>query len=943
MGSALSCRNCSATVTDTQRFCPACGTAIADTSENATGTAPRPAARAGSDSAGPAPRSSPPSGSRDSHGARVGSSGRSRTGGGTAAGAMAGRFEPGALLAERYRILGLLGRGGMGEVYRADDLTLDQTVALKFLPEALERDADRLERFFNEVRVARQVTHPAVCRVYDIGEADGAHFLSMEYVDGENLASLLRRIGRLPPAKALEIARQVADGLAEAHARGVLHRDLKPENVMLDGQGRARITDFGLAGLAESISGEDVRSGTPAYMAPEQLAGREVTARSDVYSLGLVLYELFTGRRAFSGRSFAELLRQHRDEVPPAPTEIVEGVDPAVERVIVSCLEKDPRRRPPSARVVAGMLAGRDALAAAVAAGETPTPELVAAAGEGQAMPLGAAWACLATVLLAMGAAVLVLPRIELLSHQPLSKPPAVLEDRARTLARELGHVDPEADSAVGFSLDADYFRHVEARDRSAQRWEGLRTGEPPVLQFWFRQSPQPIVSVNPGGTVSWGSPPFWASGMAGVRLDVTGRLTAYYSVPPQREGENAPPAAEPDWSRLFAEARLDPAALRPAEPRWTPPFYCDRRAAWEGAWPRRPDLPVRVEAAAYRGRAVWFQVVQPWTRPERMQPFQRTRGELVAQALNTVLMLVLFVGGALMARRHVALGRGDRQGATRVAVFALALGVVGWALQAHHVRDRAGEMRLIALGVSASLLFAAVLWVFYLALEPYARRMWPHALISWTRLLAGGWRDPRVGRDVLVGATFAALLAAGLLVGIQLPAWLGGAPPSPLFTNYDSLLGVRAALAPVSDWLSGGMVLGLGTLLALLLARLLLRNDAAAVVVLTAVLAAIQILSMNGPLWARVPLGLAIMIAVVFVLLRFGVLSTIVGVFATNLFLSSPLSPEALGWAGGPTVVAVGLFGALVLGSFRVAVGDRLRLPDAGTRSRPDGANANE
>jgi serine/threonine-protein kinase len=257
----------------------------------------------------------------------------------------------------------------------------------------------------------------------------------------------------------------VADGLGEAHARGVLHRDLKPENVMLDGEGRARITDFGLAGLAESFSGEEVRSGTPAYMSPEQLAGREVTARSDVYSLGLVIYELVTGRRAFTGRSYAELLHQHQQETPPAPSDLVADLDPAVERVIHRCLDKDPRRRPPSARVVAGMLAGQDGLSAAVTAGETPSPELVAAAaGEGHAMPIGAAWACLAMVLLAVGAAPLLVPRIGLLSYQPLSKPVAVLEDHARNLARELGHADPETDSAVRFTVDGDYYRTSSPR-----------------------------------------------------------------------------------------------------------------------------------------------------------------------------------------------------------------------------------------------------------------------------------------------------------------------------------------------------------------------------------------------------------------------------------------------------------------------------------------------
>ena len=190
----------------------------------------------------------------------------------------------------------------MGEVYRADDLKLGQQVALKFLPPEVDRDPARLTQLHTEVRMARQVSHPNVCRVYDIDEEDGHTFLSMEYVDGEDLSSLLRRIGHFPEARALEIARQICAGLASAHERGVIHRDLKPANIMIDGTGRVRITDFGLAGL----SGEALRAGTPAYMAPEQLAGGDVTARSDMYSLGLVLYEIFTGRRALEGANLAE-------------------------------------------------------------------------------------------------------------------------------------------------------------------------------------------------------------------------------------------------------------------------------------------------------------------------------------------------------------------------------------------------------------------------------------------------------------------------------------------------------------------------------------------------------------------------------------------------------------------------------------------------------------
>ena len=273
----------------------------------------------------------------------------------------AGGFTPGAVLAERYRIIGLLGRGGMGEVYRADDLKLGQPVALKFLPKRFASEKERLERFYAEVRIARQVSHPNVCRVYDVGEIDGQHYLSMEYVDGEDLASLLKRIGRLPSDKALEIARELCAGLGAAHDRGVLHRDLKPSNVMVDGRGRARITDFGLAVAASEVQEGEV-SGTPAYMAPEQLLGKGASIRSDIYALGLVLYELSTGKKAFDAASLDDLKRKHAEDPPTAPSTVAPGFDPAVERVILRCLEKDPAQRPASVAQVAAALPGGDPL-----------------------------------------------------------------------------------------------------------------------------------------------------------------------------------------------------------------------------------------------------------------------------------------------------------------------------------------------------------------------------------------------------------------------------------------------------------------------------------------------------------------------------------------------------------------------------------------------------
>src|ERR1041385_5057062 len=227
-----------------------------------------------------------------------------------------GRFLPGTRIAGRYRIVSLAGRGGMGEVYRADDLKLGHPVALKFLPREVEEGSRSFQHFLGEVRLSRQIAHPNVCRVHDIAEVDGQHFLSMEYIDGEDLRGLLRRIGRLPTDKGIQIAQQLCAGLAAAHDKGVLHRDLKPANVMIDGRGQARIADFGLARLADGAVGAGEVAGTPAYMAPEQLARGETTVQSDLYSLGLILHEVFTGQQVHKSGSLDQVIRSHEDSSP---------------------------------------------------------------------------------------------------------------------------------------------------------------------------------------------------------------------------------------------------------------------------------------------------------------------------------------------------------------------------------------------------------------------------------------------------------------------------------------------------------------------------------------------------------------------------------------------------------------------------------------------------
>ena len=832
------------------------------------------------------------------------------------------RFVPGTVLAGRYRIVGLLGRGGMGEVYRADDLKLEQPVALKFLPYGLDDDGARLARFYREVRVARQVSHPAVCRVYDVGEAEGHFFLSMELVDGENLASLLRRIGRLPPDKALDIARQLCAGLAAAHEKGVLHRDLKPANVMLDGQGNVRITDFGLAGLAETLRDEDIRSGTPRYMSPEQLQGREVTVRSDIYALGLVLYELYTGRRAFEGKSLKELARKHRDEPPIEPSALVAGLDPAVERAILACLEKEPRRRPASALVVSAMLTGTDPLEAAIAAGETPSPDLVAAAGESEGLRPAAAWGLLGFVLAGVVAMPFVARSFQLLPRLPIEKSPAVLEDRAREFLRGVGLSGAPSDDAWGFGVDWGFIGYVREKDPSVGRWRALELGTPPVLQFWYRQSPRPIVSWLPGGMVYWSKPGADVTDMAGVTYDMGGRLLRFYAIPPQLESDPPASSPAPDWSRLFAEARLDPEAFRPVAPRWTPLFHSDARAAWEGTCDERKDLIVRVEAAAYRGRPVWFEVMTPWSKPERMEPYAWPKDKLVRQLTFLAVTVVLMGAAGFMARRNMVLGRGDRRGAFRVALVLFALGLASWALGAHHVADTNAEMGLVARGAGVVLLEAALVWLFYLAVEPYARRLRPWTLVSWTRLLGGGLGDPVVGRDTLIGLAWAVVFVQLNPFSHLAPTWLGQPGPEPSMGELGALQGPGMLLSTLLQLATGSLLFSMGVLLLFVLLRLLLRRDVLAMAAVAAIMVLPSAVATWDVAWVSAVVSAVWTVAWILLLLRFGLLAAIVGFFACDILENLPLTAELSSWTAGPTLLAVVLLGSLAVFAFRNAAG---------------------
>jgi serine/threonine protein kinase/Tfp pilus assembly protein PilF len=249
----------------------------------------------------------------------------------------------GSTFASRYQVIEELGRGGMGKVYKVFDTKIKEKVALKLIRPEISSDSETIERFSNELRLARKIAQRNVCRMFDLGEAEGAHFITMEYVQGEDLKSMIRMAAGLSIGAVLSIGKQICDGLAEAHALGVVHRDLKPQNIMIDKGGNAKIMDFGIArSLRErGITGPSVLIGTPEYMSPEQAEAKEVDYRSDIYSLGIILYEMATGRVPFEGDAALAIAMKHKGELPKNPKEFNPHVPDDLAGVILKCLEKD--------------------------------------------------------------------------------------------------------------------------------------------------------------------------------------------------------------------------------------------------------------------------------------------------------------------------------------------------------------------------------------------------------------------------------------------------------------------------------------------------------------------------------------------------------------------------------------------------------------------------
>jgi serine/threonine-protein kinase len=698
---------------------------------------------------------------------------------------------------------------------------------------------------------------------------DGLNFLSMEYVDGEDLAALLRRIGRLPEDKAMEFTREICAGLAAAHERGILHRDLKPANIMIDSRGQVRITDFGLAGLVEEIPLSDLGSGTPAYMAPEQKAGKEVSVRSDIYSLGMILHEMFTGYR--------------RDDASDShPTDYLRSLDPQIERVILQCLAEDPRQRPATTLRVAMSLPGGNAVAAALAAGETPSPEAVAASEEKEGFGLRTALIGVCTVVLCFAGILVAADRFSFFAKFPLDLDPAALEFEARSLLEDLGYAETPAAVKTGWLCCDNNARQQLVGADAAQRDAMLASHRPPIMQFVHRQhrTEFPLLPVT------YNSPPNSEPGMIQLRLDPEGRLLELRAVPWTEvpAGTDVPPVT---IERLFEAGGFDPARFTPVDPERLPPAMADTRLAWTGIDVADPDTEIRIESAFWQGRPVMFAV----------SGFPAADGfNYVDVGLIGYVAMGLFVllAAALLLMWHRARGnRLDWRGGFVLAGFFIATGIPGGLMDWYFMRP----------GASIEVITIVAVWLFYIAIEPLVRRHWPHSLISWTRLTRGRIRNPLVASHILVGVLTASIF--GLFFAAVLTR-INPVPPPGAIQN--ALSGTLGTLPVYLAWSGLGVTSALSFLAIVVLVRLIVKKWWAADLLAVAAfnISGFLVLAIEGIsliMAIAVAYNLAFGLVMISLIRRFGFLAVLSAMVFLAGLSNTPL--PAGGWAA-PRLIAL-------------------------------------
>ncbi|HKO22319.1 MAG TPA: protein kinase, partial [Candidatus Eisenbacteria bacterium] len=707
---------------------------------------------------------------------------------------------------------------------------------------------------------------------------------------------------------------------------------------MIDDHGRVRITDFGLAGLEAELKPDG--GGTPAYMAPEQLSGGAASIQSDLYSLGLVLYEVFTGKRAYETRA----AKRPADSTPRPPSTLTPDIDPAVERVVMRCLEPDPKLRPTSAYAVLGALPGGDPLAAALAAGETPSPELVASATvEGSLRPAVAIACVLLTVASLVG-----LAAVDRKQFTGFHQSDTELAVRSSQLLAEAG-IAKHAYSYSGFMENSIFMTRVEQRDSSALALHAAHPDRATGILYWRRWSPVALKHPdmhNPSPNLFEPVP-----GPGGVMelLDMDGRLVHLSSMP-TASGEPAgpkPTRRATNWPDFVSAAGYDAtrtvtantvtATTTTATTTMANATTANTTAATttlDGAdsvttstvpGQAPGDAPVTLQATWRNGGVDRFWIDAPWGTSR--DPFA-----LAAPSEDRWFTLIFFtliplLGSVLFAIRNLRAGRGDRRGAWRLALFTFLAYLTAHALFLNWSEmglANAMEFMLRQAPMGHALLHGMTVWLLYMALEPYIRRLWPRVLVSWARLMSGRPRDPMIGRDILVGFMFVAFNTVGTLATMPLRR-LPGAERT-FFGMLDTLSGTGPTLAGMANFAAGGTQIVMAFFTILLIARILLRKNWAAIAFACVFFGTIYFLQgarSNGPLATAIGTAMGLT-AFAFVALRFGFLAALISAFLSQVADQIPWTTDLSAWYAGRMLIAVAVFGVLMAYGFFTALGGR-------------------
>jgi serine/threonine-protein kinase len=493
-----------------------------------------------------------------------------------------------------------------------------------------------------------------------------------------------------------------------------------------------------------------------------------------------------------------------------------------------------------------------------------------------------------------------------------LEQTPEVLTQKSREIIARLGYEGRPADSAFSLRTDNDFQDYVEKNDKPPH-WDAVLAARPSLLQYWYRQSPDSMLASDfrdnllTPGIVTRHDPPTVLSGMINLELDPQGRLTYFQAMPPQKQQiqvedkKEAATEAVFDWNILFSAAGLDPTRLQPAQPTWTSLAASDTRVAWTGNWPGT-TRPLRVEAASFQGKPVFFSLIGDWTKPERMLSTEKkSLGERAARIIGLLVLGSIVVGSALLARRNYRQGRGDRAGALRLAsvMFLLEIGLF---LCRSHFATIGDTIGLFILQVSTALFISGTTWMLYLALEPWVRRHWPKTIISWSRLLSAGARDPLVGRDILFGV----LLGVVWILIFQIryiPMMRMGAAPA-LFST-EALMGGREALGAWLQQWPQSIQTTLVFFFLLFGLKVLLRKEWIAGIVLVAIFALPRGFS-STYMAVEIPAQILVYAIAVLIVLRFGLIPLACAVFTINLMANVPFSSDFSAWYMTTSILAL-------------------------------------